>query len=107
VSTDQALPFQCSNRTVPPVLPAAQQSEVVTQATPPRLSSAVVDTSGVVTTDQAVPLQCSANVWLLVPLLAAPTAQQSVEVTQVTPLRTVSTMGKTWAARPAFQWLPS
>lgn len=95
VTMDQALPFQCSARVwvaTEPMLeiPTAQQSEVLTQATPSRrLVCELV--LGVVTMDQALPFQCSARVSSEepLPLSAVPTAQQSELLAQLTPMRSL------------------
>jgi hypothetical protein len=93
---DHALPFQCSARVasdapVPvvngPDTPTAQQSEVLTQASPMSKLASEGLVSGVVTVDQTLPFQCSAR-FCTVPLLpvkeAWPTAQQSEDVMQDT-----------------------
>jgi len=85
LTTNHAVPFQCSARVCPPACPTVQQSELLTQSTPPRMLTELG--FGVVTMDHALPFQCSAKVWsvVLVPF-PNPVAQQSTLLTQSTPL---------------------
>lgn len=112
VTMDHVLPFQCSARVwvaTEPMLeiPTAQQSEVLTQATPSRrLVGELV--LGVVTMDQALPFQCSARVSSEepLPLSAVPTAQQSELLTQPTPMRSLASEGLVLGVVTKDQALP-
>jgi hypothetical protein len=110
---DHVAPFHCSARVGPiPVVwleatPTAQQSEVLTQATPERkLTDEVV--LGVGTMDQALPFHCSANVCPGAPLMGkvCPTAQQSEVLTQATPERRENVEGFGLGVGTMDQMLP-
>jgi hypothetical protein len=88
-TSDQRLPSQCKNNacSVPftgAISPTAQQSTADEHATPKRLLVSVALESGLGTTVQAVPFQCSDR---FCPT-DCPTAQQSVLLAQATLKRT-------------------
>lgn len=92
-TTTQLDPFHSSVRasTAPPlssvVKPTVQHSDADTHETPSRIPPATPTGSGLGTTDQAEPSQCSVRVPKAEPLpggVRVPTAQQSDASTQVT-----------------------
>jgi hypothetical protein len=66
--------------------PTAQQSDVLTHATPASWSLPPV--SGLVTTDHPLPVLCPMRVKLRLKFDARPTVQQSVALLHATPVRT-------------------
>jgi hypothetical protein len=91
---DQDVPFHCSESVVAAELagstvPTTQQFDSLKQVTPESPLSTEVSELALSTEDHAVPFHRSVNVWVapLEPVNCDPTAQQSLPLTQVTPVR--------------------